>query len=119
LRCVDVVRICLAIALLVGTSGSVASACPPLGACAVAPEMPEPAAAAIDAKVPPPKRAAPGEVVMPWIWETLRERVYSRMPKYSERSDKTDKGGLEIVLSPVVVKSPADTVPGIGIAGEF
>jgi hypothetical protein len=119
LRCFVAVRTCLVVALLVGTSAPVAGACPPLGACEVEPETPEPAAAALDAKVPVPKRLAPGEVEMPWIWLTLRDRVYSRMPKYEDKSDKRDKSRLEIVLSPVVVKSPSDTVPGIGIAGDF
>ena len=114
MRCIGVVRICLAFALFAATSVSIASACPPLATCEVEPKAPEPAKAVIDAKLPAPKRAAPGEVEMPWIWQSLRERVYSRMPSYKE-----EKSSLAIVVAPVVVKSPSDTVPGIGISGDF
>jgi hypothetical protein len=122
------VRICLAALLLVATSASVATACPPVGACDAKPQTrapaaqpatrvsPEPASMALEAKLPLPRRLAPGEVEMPWIWQTLRDRVYSRMPKYE---DKGDNSHLAIVLAPVVVKSPSDTIPGIGIAGDF
>jgi hypothetical protein len=58
-------------------------------------------------------RLAPGEIEMPWIWKTLREQVYSRMPTYEEPRE------LKVVLAPVVVTSPTDTVPGLGIAGNF
>ncbi|HUS31112.1 MAG TPA: hypothetical protein VMZ53_21525 [Kofleriaceae bacterium] len=61
----------------------------------------------------PPPRPAPGEVEMPWIWMALRAQVYSRMPTYEQSHD------FKIVLSPVVVSSPSDTVPGVGIAGDF
>src|SRR4051812_10055104 len=100
--------------MFAGTSVSIATACPPLAICEIEPKAAEPATAALEAKVPLPKRLAPGEIEMPWIWQTLRERVYSRMPSYKE-----DRSRLEIVLAPVVVKSPSDTVPGLGIAGDF
>ena len=61
----------------------------------------------------PPPRLAPGEVEMPWIWKALRARVYSQLPTYEQSQD------FKIVLSPVVVTSPSDTVPGVGIAGDF
>ena len=53
-------------------------------------------------------------IEMPWIWRVLRERVYSQMPTYERSSDD-----LKLVLSPVVVTSPSDTVPGVGISGDF
>jgi hypothetical protein len=58
-------------------------------------------------------RLAPGEVEMPAIWATLRGKVYSQMPTYQQSQ------GFKVVLSPVVVTSPSDTIPGLGIAGDF
>ena len=58
-------------------------------------------------------RLAPGEVEMPAIWATLRGKVYSQMPTYQKSES------FKIVLSPVVVTSPSDTIPGLGIAGDF
>lgn len=124
-------RSLLIAALLLGTAAPhEAHACPPLDACLVhlrttvrdaaapassAPESPP--AARVAELVRTPLRARPrlmpGEIEMPWIWKTLREQVYSRMPTYEESHE------LKIVLSPVVVKSPTDTIPGIGIAGDF
>jgi hypothetical protein len=52
-------------------------------------------------------------VEMPWIWKSIRERVYSRLPTYEDPNE------LRVVLAPVVVTSPSDTVPGLGIAGDF
>lgn len=63
--------------------------------------------------LPTIRKRAPGEIEMPWIWRVLREQVYSRMPTY-EQPQK-----LKIVLAPVVVTSPADTVPGLGLSGDF
>lgn len=60
-----------------------------------------------------PARAKSDVVEMPWIWKTLRERVYSRMPSYEQSKD------FKLTLAPVVVTSPSDTVPGLGIAGDF
>jgi hypothetical protein len=60
----------------------------------------------------PPKRD-PGDVEMPWIWQVLREQVYARMPRY----EKPER--FELVMSPVVVTSPSDTIPGVGVAGSF
>jgi hypothetical protein len=53
---------------------------------------------------------------MPWIWQVLRRGVYARLPRY-ERVDLQQK--FSMVLSPVVVESPQDTVPGVGIEGGF
>lgn len=58
-------------------------------------------------------RRAPGDVEMPWIWMALRAQVYSRMPSYEQGHD------FKLTLSPVVVSSPSDTVPGVGVAGDF
>lgn len=117
-------RSLLLAAALVGLAAPVASACPPLDACVVrlpstvrevaakpTPEAPARLVAAI--RAPVAKRLAPGEIEMPWIWKTLREQVYSRMPTYEQPRE------LKLVLAPVVVTSPTDTVPGLGIAGDF
>jgi hypothetical protein len=64
----------------------------------------------------PPRRAPPGvpaEVEMPAIWMVLRTSVYSRMPTYQQSHD------FKLVLSPVVVSSPSDTIPGLGVSGDF
>jgi hypothetical protein len=51
---------------------------------------------------------------MPWIWQVLRREVYSRMPRYEQKRE------FSLVLSPVVVKTQTDeTVPGVGVAGDF
>lgn len=63
----------------------------------------------------PPRRAPPGvpvEVEMPAIWMALRTSVYSRMP-----TKQTDD--FKLMLSPVVVSSPSDTIPGLGVSGDF
>lgn len=60
------------------------------------------------------KKPAPNAVEMPWIWRALREQVYSRMPTYEKPDEQ-----LKLTLAPVVVTSPSDTVPGLGIAGDF
>lgn len=56
---------------------------------------------------------APGEIEMPWIWQALSTQVYSRMPTYEAHH------AFKIMLAPVIVTSPSDTVPGVGIAGDF
>ena len=62
----------------------------------------------------PTRRATvDGEVELPWIWQVLRERVVAKLPSYAD--DKR----FTVVLSPVVVTTPSDTVPGIGVAGDF
>ena len=57
-------------------------------------------------------------VEMPWIWVQLRRGVYDRMPRY-ERIDRRPENRFSLVLSPVVVSSPQDTVPGVGVEGDF
>ena len=52
------------------------------------------------------------DVEMPWIWVVLRQQVYSRMPTYQERQ-------FSMTFEPVVVSSPSDTVPGVGVGGVF
>jgi hypothetical protein len=108
-----------------------AVACPPLDTCltqlpsttslphvssAHGPTASQPASfdlTQIVRELAPPPRKVSGEVEMPWIWKALRARVYSRMPTYEQSHD------FKIVLAPVVVTSPSDTVPGVGIAGDF
>ena len=58
-------------------------------------------------------RRAPGEIEMPWIWQVLSTQVYSRMPSYEAHHS------FKIMLAPVIVTSPSDTVPGVGVAGDF
>lgn len=49
---------------------------------------------------------------MPWIWRVLRQEVANAMPTYRDHS-------LTMSLSPVVISGSFDTVPGLGIAGDF
>jgi hypothetical protein len=123
-------------ALLLGTAAPrAAHACPPLDSCVVhlrttmrastptpGPAAESPPAERVAEVVRAPRQAparaiAEGAIEMPWIWKTLREQVYSRMPTYEGSTDASHE--LKIVLAPVVVKSPTDTIPGIGIAGDF
>ena len=55
---------------------------------------------------------------MPWVWAQLRRSVYSRMPRYDHVARKPENH-FTLVLSPVVVESPQDTVPGLGVEGGF
>jgi hypothetical protein len=87
--------------------------------------VPDPATAAPDVRpavdvvsalrgpLPVTERPDPTVVEMPWIWKSIRERVYSRLPTYEDPNE------LKIVLAPVVVTSPSDTIPGLGLAGDF
>lgn len=59
-----------------------------------------------------PAKLDPAEVEMPWIWRALREQVHTRLPKYEEQR-------FSVVVSPVVVTSPSDTIPGVGVGGVF
>jgi hypothetical protein len=101
-------------------------ACPPSARCVIdAPPTNEVAApkravslriAHLPARVPwkldePPPRAS--DVELPWIWQVLRREVYDRMPRYRGDDD------LTFVLAPVVVTGSFDTVPGLGVAGDF
>jgi hypothetical protein len=60
-----------------------------------------------------PVKHDPNEIEMPWIWRVLRDQVYAQMPKYKR------KEAFTLVLSPVVVTTPNDTIPGVGVAGGF
>ncbi len=55
---------------------------------------------------------------MPWVWVQLRRTVYSKMPRY-DRVARRPENKFSLVLSPVVVESPQDTVPGVGVEGGF
>jgi hypothetical protein len=59
-----------------------------------------------------PAKRDPAEIEMPWIWRVLREQVYSQMPSHQA-------SGFVLTLSPVVVTTPSETVPGLGVAGDF
>jgi hypothetical protein len=60
----------------------------------------------------------PPAIEMPWIWVQLRTTVYSKLPRY-DRVDRHVENHFSLVLSPVVVSSPQDTVPGLGVEGGF
>jgi hypothetical protein len=125
-------RSLLIAALLLGTAAPrEAHACPPLDSCVVhlrttvrgdaTTPVSAPAqrvAEVVRAPVQAPAHVTlDGEIEMPWIWKTLCEQVYSRMPSYEGSTDASHE--LKIVLAPVVVKSPTDTIPGLGISGDF
>lgn len=55
---------------------------------------------------------------MPWVWVQLRRTVYSRMPRYDSVTRRPENK-FTLVLSPVVVETPQDTVPGLGVEGAF
>lgn len=57
-------------------------------------------------------------IEMPWVWQMLRHNVYARMPRYDRVASRT-ANRFSLVLSPVVVSSPMDTVPGVGVEGDF
>ena len=117
----------IVIAVLLELTGS-AMSCPPLESCVTQlrsttavtlAHTPPPVAAPDFAKLTKSllhtttPRRAPGEVEMPWIWQALSTQVYSRMPTYEESHS------FKIMLAPVIVTSPSDTVPGVGVAGDF
>ncbi len=49
---------------------------------------------------------------MPWIWRVLRREVYRRLPRHEDPH-------FTLSLAPVVVDGTFDTVPGVGVAGDF
>ncbi len=57
-------------------------------------------------------------VEMPWVWRMIRTSVYSRMPRY-DRVSQERANRFSLIFSPVVVESPQDTVPGLGVEGGF
>jgi hypothetical protein len=63
-----------------------------------------------------PTVADPTAIDVPWIWVELRARVYNRLPRY----DQTDENQqFSMVLAPVVVTSPSESTPGLGVSGAF
>lgn len=48
----------------------------------------------------------------PSIWQVLRAKVYARLPRVEQRA-------LTFTVAPVVIAGPAESVPGIGLAGDF
>ena len=77
-----------------------------------------PAKARLDASLKNHVAPRVGAVEMPWIWVQLRRSVYARMPRY-DRVSHRGQNRFSLVLSPVVVESPQDTVPGVGLEGGF
>lgn len=59
----------------------------------------------------PAKRDA-SEIEMPWLWRVLRDQVYAQMPNHRAKS-------FTLTMAPVVVTTPSETVPGVGVAGDF
>ncbi|MDQ3370106.1 MAG: hypothetical protein M3680_32210 [Myxococcota bacterium] len=49
---------------------------------------------------------------MPELWKMLKSRVAAQMPR-------VERGSLSFAVSPVVVAGSFDTVPGVGVAGDF
>lgn len=119
-------RVAACLVTLVGLA-AVASACPPAAACLAKlraglrePLEPkaEPVASALASvtrslQLPLGTRRPIDVPEMPWIWGAVRAQLHSRLPSYHRRNE------LTVVLSPVVVTSPSDTIPGLGIAGAF
>lgn len=62
----------------------------------------------------PAERATTPAIEMPWIWRMLRDSVYRRLPRYEDIERQ-----MELVFAPVIVDGTYDTVPGVGIAGDF
>lgn len=58
------------------------------------------------------RHATVREAGMPWVWAALRARVYEQLP--TQRS-----ASLTVTVAPVVVKGQYDTIPGVGVAGDF
>jgi hypothetical protein len=61
---------------------------------------------------------APRAVTMPWIWVVLKKSVYRQLPTYERRGARPENH-FSLVLAPVVVDSPTDSVPGVGVEGGF
>ncbi len=50
---------------------------------------------------------------VPWIWQVIETEVKGRLPRVEQDNR------FSMVVSPVVVRSPSDTVPGVGLSGDF
>ncbi|HEU0032834.1 MAG TPA: hypothetical protein VFQ53_19515 [Kofleriaceae bacterium] len=61
---------------------------------------------------PPPPPSRDDEPEVPWIWQQLHDSVYDRMPHY-------EQDRFTMVLSPVIVSGSFDSVPGVGLSGDF
>ena len=108
--------------LLAAVTSAPADACPRPVTCAVIDLRP-----AVDLPLPSPRplrdpvqlafrfevESRPEPDPMPWIWQVLVREVYGRLPTYAEDRRFT------LTLAPVVVATAVDTVPGIGVEGEF
>lgn len=53
-----------------------------------------------------------GDLELPWIWRVLSERARAHLPHH-------DDTRFSLALTPVVVTSPSDSVPGLGVSGSF
>jgi len=122
----------MSIVLIAGTP--IASACPKGSACVVAETRASgsevastPNAADRSVSLVPRPHAEPSRPLslalrapvarrsafeMPWIWRVLRHEVYRRLPRHEDAR-------FTLSLSPVVVGGTFDTVPGVGVAGDF
>lgn len=56
-----------------------------------------------------------GEIERPPFWAILRE-VHAKLPRV-EGAPKRE--GFTAIFSPVIVSGPNDTVPGVGVGGDF
>ncbi len=119
--------------VLVGLLGAPAVACPLDGACLALAAAPAPTEVSAARPVRPTVRWAPrlaardaepvsGAVVFACgdqvgdpsaMWNDLRDQVYARMPRFDAVPQVT------MVVSPVIVRSTFDTVPGFGLSGDF
>jgi hypothetical protein len=54
----------------------------------------------------------PVQSPVPAFWATLETKVDGAMPH-------VQRGGVSMVVSPVIVSGTFDTVPGIGVGGDF
>lgn len=77
-----------------------------------APETPE-LTSTVSLRFSEPSPAADDLTEMPWIWVVLKREVHQRMPRYEQERE------FSVMLSPVVVAGSFDTVPGLGVAGDF
>jgi hypothetical protein len=57
-----------------------------------------------------PAKQDPDE--LPWIWRVVRDKFHANVPSHRSRS-------FVLRMAPVVVTMPAETVPGVGVSGDF
>ncbi len=113
----------LAALALVLASATPAAACPDRVTCAAllssgATARPDatPPASALWSSLATFSPERPDDLEMPWIWKVVAVEVKKRLPRYDEDARK-----FSMVLSPVVVAATSndDTVPGVGLSGDF